>query len=57
MHKGIALDGKDVAIKIQYPGVADGIESDIKNLISVLNFGKIFPKGLYLDSFAVVKFV
>lgn len=35
---------------IQYPGVADGIESDIKNLVSVMTFGNILPKGLYLDS-------
>lgn len=51
------MDGKEVAIKIQYPGVANGIESDIKNLITILNFGKIFPKGLYLDNFAMVGFL
>lgn len=32
-------------MKIQYPGVAEGIESDINNLISVMNVWDILPKG------------
>ncbi|CAB3402505.1 unnamed protein product [Caenorhabditis bovis] len=54
VHKGKLHDGREVAIKIQYPGVAEGIDSDIDNLVSVLSVGGIFPKGMYLDSFVKV---
>lgn len=33
-------------MKIQYPGVAKGIESDINNLVSVMNVWNILPKGV-----------
>ncbi|KAJ1354184.1 hypothetical protein KIN20_011029 [Parelaphostrongylus tenuis] len=32
VHRAVLLDGKKVAVKIQYPGVAEGIDSDIDNL-------------------------
>lgn len=38
-----------VAMKIQYPGVADSIESDIKNVKLLLDYTNLIPKGLYLD--------
>ncbi|XP_064083884.1 LOW QUALITY PROTEIN: uncharacterized protein LOC135199655 [Macrobrachium nipponense] len=43
-------DGRSAAMKIQYPGVAAGIESDINNLISTLKVANIIPEGLYVDS-------
>lgn len=46
----LADSGREVAVKIQYPGVAQGIESDISNLLGVLNMAKILPEGLFLDS-------
>uniref|UniRef100_A0A914I621 ABC1 atypical kinase-like domain-containing protein n=2 Tax=Globodera rostochiensis TaxID=31243 RepID=A0A914I621_GLORO len=54
VHKAITLDGVKVAVKVQYPGVAEGIDSDIDNLLSVLNIGGFFPKGMFLDNFATV---
>lgn len=36
-------------MKIQYPGVADSIESDIKNVKLLLDYTNLIPKGLYLD--------
>lgn len=33
-------------MKIQYPGVAKGIESDINNLVAVMNVWNILPKGV-----------
>lgn len=36
MHHGILLNKQDVAIKIQYPGVAIGIQSDIENLVGIM---------------------
>ncbi|KAM0960889.1 hypothetical protein ACFX2C_025871 [Malus domestica] len=32
VHRAVTKDGMDVAMKIQYPGVADSIESDIDNV-------------------------
>ncbi len=39
-----------VAVKIQYPGVAGSIGSDIDNLQSVLSFARLLPDGLFVDS-------
>ncbi|CAA6806176.1 MAG: Ubiquinone biosynthesis monooxygenase UbiB [uncultured Sulfurovum sp.] len=45
VHKA-TLDGKALAVKVQYPGIASSIESDL----SVINFGlKRFAKGQDID--------
>lgn len=49
MHRAVTEDGLDVAMKIQYPGVADSIESDIENVKLLLDYTNLIPKGLYLD--------
>lgn len=41
--------GQPVAVKIQYPGVADSIDSDLNNLSILLTASRILPRGLYLD--------
>ncbi|CAI7654027.1 unnamed protein product [Penicillium glandicola] len=41
--------GKPVAVKVQYPGVADSIDSDLNNLSVLLTASRLLPKGLYLD--------
>jgi len=40
-------------MKIQYPGVAKGIDSDINNLVTVMNVWNILPKGIkfYISKF------
>ncbi|GFO03900.1 Atypical kinase coq8a, mitochondrial [Plakobranchus ocellatus] len=50
VHKGKLHNGMDVALKIQYPGVGDSIDSDINNLMAVMNVGNILPEGLYVKS-------
>ncbi|XP_012538251.1 atypical kinase COQ8B, mitochondrial isoform X2 [Monomorium pharaonis] len=50
VHHGTLLNKQDVAIKIQYPGVAAGIQSDIKNLIDIMKIGNIFPEGMFIDN-------
>lgn len=50
VHKAVTEDGVDVAVKIQYPGVADSIESDIENVKLLLNYTNLIPQGLFLDS-------
>jgi predicted unusual protein kinase regulating ubiquinone biosynthesis (AarF/ABC1/UbiB family) len=36
VHAARALDGRDLAVKVQYPGIADGVRSDIAMLKAVL---------------------
>ncbi|XP_074292852.1 protein ABC transporter 1, mitochondrial-like [Silene latifolia] len=49
VHEAVIRDGMHVAVKIQYPGVADSIESDIDNLKMLDDTLGLVPKGLYLD--------
>jgi aarF domain-containing kinase len=49
VHAGRMKDGRHVAIKIQYPGIADSIDSDLNNLSILLTASRLLPKGLYLD--------
>src|SRR6188472_3403723 len=32
VHRAVTLDGDEVAVKLQYPGVAEAVESDLRNL-------------------------
>jgi aarF domain-containing kinase len=49
VHKAIMRDGREVAVKVQYPGVADSISSDLNNLSLLLTASRLLPKGLYLE--------
>lgn len=42
-------NGSKVAVKIQYPGVADSIDSDLNNLGLLLTASRLLPSGLFLD--------
>ena len=50
VHKAVLHSGEQVAVKIQYPGVLESIDSDLRNLSMLLNVGQLLPKGLYLDN-------
>uniref|UniRef100_A0A8C7HPR7 Coenzyme Q8B n=1 Tax=Oncorhynchus kisutch TaxID=8019 RepID=A0A8C7HPR7_ONCKI len=50
VHHGMLQDGREVAMKIQYPGVVESIHSDINNLMSVLKMSIVLPDGLFADS-------
>jgi len=50
VHSATTVNGDKVAVKIQFPGVAESIESDIANLASILTFSAVLPKGLFLDN-------
>lgn len=54
VHLATLHDGRAVAVKIQYPGVAEGINSDINNLMTILNYWDIIPKGVYIDNLVAV---
>jgi aarF domain-containing kinase len=49
VHSGRLLDGRAVAVKIQYPGIAESIDSDLNNLSLLLTASRLLPKGLYLE--------
>ncbi|XP_036346752.1 atypical kinase COQ8A, mitochondrial-like [Rhagoletis pomonella] len=50
VHRATLKDGMHVAIKIQYPGVAQSIESDIDNLVGMLKVWDVFPHGFFIDN-------
>lgn len=49
VHQAVTKDGLQVAMKIQYPGVANSIESDIENVKLLLDYTNLIPENLYLD--------
>ncbi|OQO04732.1 hypothetical protein B0A48_09655 [Cryoendolithus antarcticus] len=50
VHKAtLASNGKPVAVKIQYPGVRDSIDSDLNNISLLLTASRLLPKGLFFD--------
>ena len=49
VHRGSVRGVGEIVVKVQYPGVADSIESDVENVRRLINWFNIAPKGLYLD--------
>lgn len=50
VHKAVlAANNQEVAVKVQYPGVASSINSDLSNLAILLTASRLLPKGLFLD--------
>jgi aarF domain-containing kinase len=45
----VTKSGKVVAMKVQYPGVANSIDSDLENVRRLLDYTNLIPEGLYLD--------
>ena len=43
VHRARARDGRDLALKIQYPGVARSIDSDVDNMALFLRLANILP--------------
>ncbi len=46
VHAARTLDGRELALKIQYPGVARSIDSDVDNLATALRVAKVLPGEL-----------
>ncbi len=49
MHRATLIGGEHVAMKVQYPGVADSIESDLSNLHRIVTLTNLLPPGLFVD--------
>jgi predicted unusual protein kinase regulating ubiquinone biosynthesis (AarF/ABC1/UbiB family) len=46
VHRATTVDGDDVAVKIQYPGVAEAVETDLRNATLLLPLVKRLAPGL-----------
>lgn len=49
VHHAISMDGRELALKIQYPGVDRSIESDVDNMASILRLSRLLPSGVDLS--------
>jgi len=48
VHRARLKDGRDLAIKVQYPGVAKSIDSDVANVGALIKMSGLLPKGFAL---------
>jgi predicted unusual protein kinase regulating ubiquinone biosynthesis (AarF/ABC1/UbiB family) len=46
VHRAVTVEGEDVAVKIQYPGVAEAVETDLRNAMLLLPLIKRLAPGL-----------
>jgi predicted unusual protein kinase regulating ubiquinone biosynthesis (AarF/ABC1/UbiB family) len=46
VHHAVAADGRELALKIQYPGVAKSISSDVDNMALLLRLARLLPVEL-----------
>jgi predicted unusual protein kinase regulating ubiquinone biosynthesis (AarF/ABC1/UbiB family) len=46
VHRAVLFDGRDVAVKIQYPGVAEALEADLANAGMLVRLARALAPGL-----------
>jgi len=46
VHKTVAPDGREIVLKVQYPGVASSIDSDVDNIATLLRMSGLLPSEL-----------
>ena len=46
VHRALTRDGREIAIKVQYHGVAQSIDSDVDNVATLLRVSGLLPKEL-----------
>lgn len=49
VHKATTPEGCQLAVKIQYPGIRQSIDSDIDNVVSMMRLSGLLPKDLDID--------
>lgn len=49
VHRAKTLDGRDLAIKVQYPGVRQSIDSDVDNVAALIKLTGLLPPELDID--------
>jgi predicted unusual protein kinase regulating ubiquinone biosynthesis (AarF/ABC1/UbiB family) len=52
VHRVRTHDGRDLALKVQYPGVAKSIASDVDNVAALLRIAQLLPFGLDVSDIA-----
>ena len=50
VHRALTLDGSDLAIKVQYPGVKESIDSDVDNVAALLKISGLLPSSVDMTS-------
>lgn len=48
VHRATTVEGEDLAIKVQYPGVRRSIDSDVDNVAALMRISGLLPRGLDL---------
>ncbi|WP_271077058.1 ABC1 kinase family protein [Aurantiacibacter sp. MUD61] len=46
VHRAVTKDGREIAIKVQYPGVKESIDADVDNVASLLKLSGLLPPEL-----------
>lgn len=46
VHEAVTKDGQHLAIKVQYPGVVQSIDSDLDNVATLLRWSRLLPENL-----------
>jgi len=46
VHRTYSPDGRDIVLKVQYPGVAKSIDSDVDNIATLLRLSGLLPQGM-----------
>ncbi|MFL5829612.1 MAG: ABC1 kinase family protein [Solirubrobacteraceae bacterium] len=46
VHRGVLVDGREVAVKVQYPEIADALEADLDLASVAIGLGKAIAPGL-----------
>jgi predicted unusual protein kinase regulating ubiquinone biosynthesis (AarF/ABC1/UbiB family) len=52
VHRVHTRDGRDLALKVQYPGVAKSIASDVDNVATLLRIAQLLPLGINVNDIA-----
>src|SRR3954449_13334501 len=46
VHRAELLDGRQVAVKIQYPGIAEALDADLRNAGTIVRLARVLAPGL-----------
>lgn len=49
VHRAISKSDRPLALKIQYPGIGQSIDSDVDNVVTLLKISRLVPDGLDLQ--------
>ncbi|QPG76646.1 hypothetical protein FOA43_004038 [Brettanomyces nanus] len=50
VHRAVTKEGlEEVVLKVQYPGVADSIDSDLDTILMLMTVSRMLPSGMFLD--------